>query len=291
MEIRINGKKADITLENEKTIGDVMANLETWLASSGHRLSGISIDGKNNDNRPLVEIFSLQIETVKTLELSTTSLADLYAATLLNLLEDIKEFESLKIEDKNNYFDSWKQRAQALFISEQMPDLFNFFVNLFMYGTMGAESVYAITEERLREVREPYPEFSKLKPLLDETCGRLLDLPLDIQTGKDARASQTIQIFSGVSEKILRILRQFDIQGFLSRNASGAETTDSEKQIIQMIENFGNIVKELLEAYERSDTVLVGDLAEYEASPMLKDLYEVIESSIDIKAGTQWAQI
>jgi hypothetical protein len=278
MEIRINGKKADITLENEKTIGEIMANLENWLASSGHRLSGISIDGRNEDTRPLVEIFSLQVDSVKTLDLVTSSLADLYAATLLNLLEDIKEFESLKTEDKHNYFDSWKQRAQALFISEQMGDLFNFYVNLFMYGTMGAETVYSITEERLREVREPNNEFSKIKPLLDETCGMLLDLPLDVQTGKDAKASQTIQIFSGVAEKILRILRQFDIQGFLSHD-------DGESQIISMIESFGNIVKELLEAYERNDTVLVGDLAEYEASPRLKELYEVIESKINIKVG------
>jgi hypothetical protein len=278
MEIRINGKKADITLENEKTIGDIMASLENWLASSGHRLSGISIDGKNKNDQPLVEIFSIKIDSVKTLDLSTTSLADLYAATLLNLLEDIKEFESLKPDEKNNYFDSWKQRAQALFISEQMPDLFNFFVNLFMYGALGAESVYAITEERLREVREPHPEFSNLKPLLDETCDRLLDLPLDVQTGKDARAAQTIQIFSGVSEKVLRILRQFDIQGFLPRD-------NDESQIVSMIENFGNIVKELLEAYERNDTVLVGDLAEYEAAPRLKELYELIESNIDIKVG------
>jgi hypothetical protein len=269
MEIRINGKKADITLENEKTIGEIMSSLDNWLASSGHRLSGISVDGKNQNDRPLVEIFSLQIDSVKTLDIFTTSLADLYAATLLNLLEDIKEFESLKTEDKHNYFDSWKQRAQALFISEQMGDLFNFFVNLFMYGTMASETVYSITEERLREVREPYPEFSKLKPLLDETCSLLLDLPLDIQTGKDAKAAQTIQIFSGVSEKILRLLRQFDIQGFLLRE-------DDERQIINMIEGFGNIVKELLEAYERNDTVLVGDLAEYEAAPRLKELYEVI---------------
>jgi hypothetical protein len=285
MEIRINGRNADITPENEKTIGELMASFENWLAASGHRLSGLSIDGKKAESSALEEIFSLKIDSVKTLDIFTTSLADLYAVSLLNLLEDIKEFEGLKQEEKNNYFDSWKQRAQALFISEQMNDLFNFVVNLFMYGTLGSETVYSITEERLREVKEPYNEFSKIKPLLDETCSLLLDLPLDIQTGKDARASQTIQIFSGISEKILRILRQFDVQGFIPNDPA------NENQIVKMIEDFGNVVKELLDAYERNDTVLVGDLAEYEAAPKLKELFELIEGSLDLKAGTQWAQI
>jgi hypothetical protein len=270
MEIRINGKTADITPESEKTVGEIMASLENWLANSGHRLSGLSIDGKKAEASALEEIFLLEIDSVKILDIHTTTLADLYAVTLLNLLEDIKEFEKLNPDEKNNYFDSWKQRAQALFVSEQMGDLFNFFVNLFMYGTLGAETVYSITEERLREVKQPHKEFSNLKPLLDETCDMLVELPLDIQTGKDAKASQTIQIFSGISEKVLRILRQFDIQGFLTQN------TEGEKQVAKMIEDFGNVVKELLDAYERNDTVLVGDLAEYEAAPRLKELYDII---------------
>jgi hypothetical protein len=130
--------------------------------------------------------------------------------------------------------------------------------------------VYSITEERLREVREPLNELSNLKPLIDETCERLTDLPLDIQTGKDGRAAQTIQFFSGVAEKIIRIYRQFDIQGYFN------EKTNGEKPFDSLFNNFVDTVNDLLEAYKKNDTVFVGDLCEYELAPKLNELYDSI---------------
>ena len=147
-----------------------------------------------------------------------------------------------------------------------MPDLYSFFVNSFSGSDINTRAVFSMTEERLREVKAPLAEFSNIKPVLEETCSRLENLALDIQTGKDSRSAQTIQLFSGVSEKILRILNQLDIQGYLS----------GKKQFSPIIGEFGNLVEELLSAYEKHDTVLVGDLAEYEAAPKLKELYSVI---------------
>jgi hypothetical protein len=199
---------------------------------------------------------------------------------LLSLLADIKEYEKLKFEEKKEYIDTWKEKPQALFICEQMPDLYNFFVNMFSGGELNESVVFSITEERLREVRNPFLEFSNLQPLVTETCSLLESLPLDIQTGKDSRAAQTIQIFSSIAEKILRILKQLDIQGLLELG------TDIEKQFTQIIGDFGNLVKELLEAYEKYDTVLVGDLAEYEAAPRLKELYAIIIKNSRMTAAT-----
>jgi len=124
----------------------------------------------------------------------------------------------------------------------------------------------SITEERLREIQTPVDEFSNLRPLLEETCARLTDLPLDIQTGKDARVSQTIQIFIGITEKIFRVYRQLEIQGYIPKSAA-------EKNLTQQINDFNGAVKELLLAYERNDTVLIGDLAEYEIAPRLQKIY------------------
>ena len=278
MEIKINGHEADITLDSEKTIGDVMAGMEQWLASSGYRLSGLSVDGQAADESRLDDFFSREISAVKVLEIYTSSLAELTAESLLNLLADAQEYESLDFQDKNQFIKNWKEKAQALFIKEQMPELYDIFVNSFT-GQIDPRVVFSITEERLREVKEPLQEFSNLRLLLEETCTRLIDLALDIQTGKEGRAAQTIQIFSNVAEKILRILRQFDIQGYLSRG------TDDDKSFGRIIEEFGDLVKDLLEAYEKHDTVLVGDLAEYEASPKLKELYTAITKNIRHQAA------
>jgi len=268
MEIRINGQAADITPENEKTIGEILASLDLWLTNMGHSISGLSIDGKAADTTRLDEIFSMETGGVKTLDIFTSSAAQLTAAALLNLLGDIDEFEELKFEDKSNFVNSWEQRAQTNFIKENMPELFSVYIDLFTSGGVSCQTLRSITEERLREVSDPVGEFSKIEALVNEICARLVDLPLDIQTGKDGRAAQTIQIFSGITEKILRITRQLNAQGYLDKS--------DEKIFTKLINDFSGMLRELLDAYERRDSVLVGDLSEYEAAPKLQELFTSI---------------
>jgi len=268
MEIRINGQAADITLDSERTIGDILASLELWLSNLGHSLSGLSINGKAADIAHLDKIFLTEKDSVKELDVYTSCAAQLSADAISKLAGDIDEFENLKFEDKNNFFNSWEQSAQAKFIKEDMPELFSICVDLFSNGGIGCQTLRSICEERLREVNDPLNEFSKIEPLVNEICVRLIDLPLDIQTGKDGRAAQTIQVFSGITEKILRITKQLNLQGYLNQN--------DEKIFTQMINDFSKVLRELLDAYERHDSVLVGDLSEYEAAPKLSELFAAI---------------
>jgi len=276
MEIRINDKKLDAKPDNEKTVGDVLASLEQWLENSGHRLSGISIDGQNINVSMIEEIFSREIDTIEYLDLYTNVVAELAATSLINLLEDIKEYESLNFEEKTNFFDKWKESASAAFISSEMADLFSLCSNTFSGGDISSSDLFSITEERLREVKNPSEEFAKIEPLVNEICERLVNFPLDIQTGKDRIASQTIQVFSGVTEKIFRTFKQLDSQGLL-------EQTDNKKPLTQQFTSFGKLLREFLEAYEKNDFVLVGDIAEYETSPKLKEFYSSIQKAIKIQ--------
>jgi hypothetical protein len=176
----------------------------------------------------------------------------------------------LNFEEKKSFFSHWKNSPQAAFTKEQMPDLYDLFVNSFSGGEINSETLISVTEERMREINDPVSEIFNLQQTTEEICSRLNDLALDIQTGKDLRAAQTIQIFTNVSEKILRIFRQMDIQGYIKKKA------DAEKPVNTIIAEFGNLIKELLEDYEKHDTVLVGDIAEYEASVKLNELYTAI---------------
>jgi len=276
MEIRINGKTADITLDHEKTVGDVVAGLDNFLSDCGQRLSALSIDGQSVDISSMEGAFSREINNINVIDLYTNSIAELYALTLLDILGDIEEYETLHSEDKNIFHETWKKSACASFASEHIPDLFSLCVNTFSGTGCDPRILHSITEERLREVREPAQELANMQSPIEETCTRLVDLPLDIQTGKDRQAAETIQIFTGITEKIFRILRQLDIQGF-------TENTEDEKNV-QLIRDFNLAVRELLQACEKQDTVLVGDLAEYEIAPRLGELYNVITEN-SRKAG------
>ncbi|MCL2719817.1 MAG: hypothetical protein FWD47_00565 [Treponema sp.] len=285
MEIKINDKILDASLDNESTIGEVLTNLEQWLTDSGHRISEIKIDSQTVSASMIEELFKKDIKSVKRIDVQTNVIAELTAASIINLLEDINEYSGLNFEDKTNYFSKWKESATAQFISVEIPDLYAFCVNTFSSGEVSAHTLISITEEIQREVHDPKKELENIEQILNEICERLVDLPLDIQTGKDSRAAQTIQVFSAVTEKIFRIIKQLDIQGYLFREKPAAE--NREKPITQLLTEFGCVLKDLLEAYEKNDSVLVGDLTEYEASPKLKDLYNAVMESIHKQEKTQ----
>jgi len=281
MEIKLNDKKLDVSLDNENSLGEVLAGLEQWLTNAGHRISELNIDGSTVSASMIEDIFNKEIKDIKTLEIRTNVIAELTAASILNLFEDIKEYESLTFEQKSTFYNTWKETPTARYISTEMKDLYTFCFNTFSLGEMNPDTLRSITEEIQREVNTPVSEFKNIEPLLNEICERLIRLPLDIQTGRDAVAAQTIQIFAAVSEKIIRIFRQLDSQGYLSVVKPEDE---NEKPLATLITGFGNILEELLEAYEKNDSVLVGDLTEYEASPKLKKLYAAILKNIQITA-------
>ncbi|MCL2265442.1 MAG: hypothetical protein FWC22_05305 [Treponema sp.] len=289
MEIKINEKTLDINLENENTLGDVLAGIEQWLSSSGHRIAELNIDGQTVNASMIEEIFSRDIKNIKCININTTVIAELTAASLINLLEDIGVFETLSFDEKKKYYDTWKETPTAMYISSEIPDLYAYCFNTFSSGEISVNTLKTIAEEIQREVNFPADEIIKIESILNEICVRLVDLPLDIQTGKDARAAQTIQIFSAVTEKLFRIFNQLDIQGYFTSDKpeSKEQIKERKEQLNKKFSDFSGVIKELFDAYERNDSVLVGDITEYEVSPKLKELYIEIMNNVQDKSLMQ----
>ena len=64
MDIYINGKTADITLETEKTIGDLLSGIEDWLRSAGCRINGLEIDGHALTGADIASAFGRTLEDI-----------------------------------------------------------------------------------------------------------------------------------------------------------------------------------------------------------------------------------
>jgi hypothetical protein len=236
--------------------------LDQELAKSGCRLNGLVIDDQKIELNSLEEAFSRNIDTVQKLDLYFVSIAELTAESLLQISGDIDDFEKINFEDRAGFYANWKDKPQAVFAADIMPDIFALF-GAFISGSVSSQVIRTVVGERLREIADPAEEFLMLESQIGEICERLTDLPLDMQIGKDLRAAQTIQIFSGVAEKIFRIVKLLP-PGELEKNVTG------------LISEFGAAVKEILAAYERRDTVMIGDISEYEISPKLRELYSAI---------------
>jgi len=138
---------------------------------------------------------------------------------------------------------------------------------------LSASDFCVLLEERLRELASPSEEIENSAAKVELIAGRLEELPLDMQTGKDQKAAETIQLFSGISEKLFRILLIFKSEG-LSPEAFTIDGVSAKT----FVEEFNTTLKELSSAYENRDTVLVGDIAEYELAPRLLKLFSAMKN-------------
>lgn len=73
MEIRINDKKIDYVIENEKTIGEILGAIESSCEKSRMTITGIHIDGQEIPAPELDAVFAKTPDLIKLIELQTIS--------------------------------------------------------------------------------------------------------------------------------------------------------------------------------------------------------------------------
>ena len=271
MDILINNKPADITLDTEKTLGDVLSGIETWISSSGNRIRGISVDGKDVGDR-LAALFDKSIREIGKLEILVTSWRELASQALFALLEACACFENAAFNEREQIAEAWKSSAASRFLASDISDLNKLAEYMLKGEGLSARDLGALVEERIREVSDPYRELNNAEHLVKSIAERMEALPLDIQTGNDQRAAETIQLFSKMGEKLFRIL--------FIRNSEDClpdTFTIANLPARSFFDEFNAALRELSAAYENKDTVLAGDIVEYELSPRFLSFFTALK--------------
>jgi hypothetical protein len=104
---------------------------------------------------------------------------------------------------------------------------------------------------------------------------KLEDIPVLLQTGKDLSVMETIQAFSLEIERLYRLIPLLPLTHLLPKTLiiDGVPLEEFPSSLRPLLE-------ELLDALKRHDTVTVGDIAEYELAPRIKELARVIETQV-----------
>ena len=272
MEISINGKPADIIIEKEKYVGDVLSGLEQWLAGTGNRLSGLSIDGLETSVATLTDAMERELEGIQHLDIRISSWDELAREALGALKETCAVYGDTSFELRTEIRNRWEGSAAAAFISTEITDLHDLAQLSFGGEGLSTRDLGILVEERLRELEDPAGEIENMEKPISEIIRRMEGLPLDVQTGKDGRAAETIRLFSQMSEKLIRILQVFKYRGLLIDSFLIDGVPSKE-----FLNDFSAILGELCTAYGNQDTVLVGDLVEYELAPRLLKLLSALK--------------
>lgn len=278
MNVLVNNEKIDVTLENERTVGDVVRELAGWLSAQGMELHGIAIDEEHvaldsHDDWQHTTIESVDSLAVNALlhpsrdpdairvliELCSLIDRNLRHGSLHSIADAMKEYEyarpvicralGLTSGDDASVLsplDELARQASSSGNTDSIPD------SLRTPSTHAIRNLTVQLESRLAETEDPDQQIAATTRALQVQIAELADIAVLLQQGRDADAMKQLLRFTELVEKLIRL---------------GAWSNEDGSEL-------NTYFDELIQAFEAQDTVLIGDLVEYEILPRVEALLQ-----------------
>jgi len=291
MTITANGTELNLDMEGA-SLGDVLARADDLLERAGSVILRLRLDGRDlraDDliglhDKPASDYGALEIDSVPAFELRSRA----YGA-LLDFLETLREwsggteaaeplreawaaygraYSGLLSSDEHSFVDLLGRDIDALLKDRDGDDRRHF--------SRHADRLEPIFRERLEEILDPAAAMRSASRLYESERESLRDVPVRLQTGKDAEAMRSILLFVEIFHKANRILPEL--------GRAGADTSSLRidgKPIPEFYESFNRVLRQLMEAFETKDSVLIGDLAEYEIVPRMNAFFDAMTGALD----------
>lgn len=115
--------------------------------------------------------------------------------------------------------------------------------------------------------------FEKLSELFNELAAQMEGVPVALQSGKNAEVSESIKRLADSIEQFCHVatLASLFPETFSTSSLNGISFKD-------FFAEFSPILKDFEDALQNNDTVMLGDLSEYEICPRLKEISKALQS-------------
>jgi hypothetical protein len=285
VKIFINGQALDFALEKEKTLGEVMTALQSWFSVQSIDVHSIAADGKELPVESKEAWEPLSLDGIEKIEIvaSNPYVRSVEVLTFLCDFADrsLKAWESAGFEEFSRLMDSFPMVNEHL--RELLPGLFGpldkstALEQAFSDHAAGAyddkafkdprlgdflKNLRVVLYDRLLEMVEPEEETPPILRALKIQATKIENISVLLQTGKDHNAMQTLITFTELLEKVMRL--------YLSLKTTSPDKVNTEiegRSFENFMGDFNRVLGSLVEAFTAKDSVLIGDLLEYEIAP------------------------
>jgi hypothetical protein len=285
VEIQINNQNLDFTIEQGETLGQVVKDIEAWLKGTDLVLFSVKHEDRELLATPYEQWGTTPHTEVGTLDVTVKHARELAALNLQTVLEyldiltqsivtknrdrlgDLLSGFSALTESLGKHFPNSEQLLQAmvsLFGSSQAEQVVAWPDETREQALKLIELVYSQVSFRLQEYQDPMAALKTLTEALTVCIEEVSDISILLQTGKDRQAMDTIVRFSELSQDLVRLVASIFPE-------------NSNKDLQDFFKELGGVLSELLEAFEARDSVLIGDLMEYEIAPRLERLQTILQ--------------
>ncbi len=282
MEIRINDQPLAFSLENERTLGEVVHELERWLAGSELVLCEARWAGRDLLALPAEEWSATKPEQVQRLELTVRHASELRMENLRTLQEFLRAARAFAAGPEKRaaeelergyplFLDSLRRHFSEAEIGGQLEGLAALAAGggpeelcLLAPAARDLLSEASSALEQLIGLRleadDPTAALNRLSAELEATAAGISEVSVLLATGRDRQAMEAVVRFSELSQRLLRHLS--------SRGAPAVGGREPR----EFFTDLNRVLQELLTAFQARDTVLIGDLLEYEVAPRLRQV-------------------
>lgn len=303
MQITINEQEIDVQLQSEKNAGEVVKALDSWLREQGFALIGLKINGEDRDIGS-VDWRGIPVKELSNLDLDAPSMSELRKANLEILYEYAQSMHDalLALSGGTNTISTIRDLISGF---DQVRPAMVYLSNASLGSQMGSDNQIARDMERLIETSsrndgsfnaEILPEFAgvvyslvvlskdRLKEIADpvreaQTAGLVLEslipdlstVSTRLLTGKEKEAYDTIFRFSELMSKLLRLFWLM-----VERQQPGSEPPFSQTDLQNWTGSVNQTLEQIGHAIDSQDTVLLGDILEYELPEQIEALVQLI---------------
>lgn len=302
MRILMDGQELEFTLEDEKTLGDVLQSLEKWLAARNGYILTLALDGTPLDPAAPEGWAGKNVAAVQELAFTTGDLAEIEVENALEVLEYLDRYIELGERDDPETISpegldglGWVVTSVRLAAGLNMINLLSYpgkggslfheFVRLeslihnlkrqedkqqefFRTGILPilkdlrapVRSFYLFIARRKERGFDPLERAAVCEAALVSLQGKLGDLSTDLQTGNEQKAMQAIQETTLHLDNLFTFIMVVKQEHGIDPAALVLEGQSLEEWTKKMTKTGSEVIA----AFNNNDTVLLGDLFEYE---------------------------
>jgi hypothetical protein len=277
----MNGSPTDVETSG-RSIGAVLAELDERAEKAGAIITGIRYNGNDLLAEAIPDITESAADGPGIIELHAEPVADMKARAIDSLLQLVKaaalatDRDTIQVARKA--WSTYRTSFDGLYSVEELSFLDAFVTALDAGNSKAiaeiAAKLTAFFSERLAELQDPLAAMAAASRLFHSLAQDLADVPVRLQTGREADGMRTMVLVVELINKTVRLLPDF------VRSVPGAAELRIEgKDVGDFYSDFNHVLRELASAFENRDSVLIGDLAEYELLPRLKAFFTAISTT------------
>jgi len=284
--LKINGQQAPYTLEKEARLSEFVQGVIDWLGGSGLLVTGIRMGESDLLAAPREGWEAIALDAVRELDFQVRRTGDLriehwqtLAAWLEMLDQEVKApgpgleellagLEQTLADAVHNPFEPIEKpgapttdRLAAAFRGQSSAEVRRWPVERRKETAALIAEMRSKLSVRILEASRPQEALKTCVEGLRASTAQLAEVPVALATGRDKQAMESIVGIADLIETLIALVP------FLPPDAERG----------RLFGELNGVFRDLIAAFDAKDTVLIGDLLEYEAAPRIGALVPLLE--------------